>query len=336
MVPFIRGGAELLAEGLQRALQQAGHSVETLRLPFQYFPDADIERSMAHARSLSLAAPNGRSIDRLISLQFPTWGIEHPDHWCWMLHQHRPAYDLFDPATATASATALRAQIHQFDNETLAAKRARFTISKRVVERLHSHNGLTAECLYHPPFQAEHYRCADALPYIFFPSRLENLKRQSLVIQAAAEMRSDIKILLAGEGGSRPALEAQIAGLGVGDRVQLLGAIDMAELRAFYANALAVCFPAFDEDYGYVTLEAMLSGKPVITCTDSGGPLEFVIDGHTGWIEAPHPAALAARFDALSANPTEAAARGRAGRAHIEAMGLNWEQVVYRLTRRTP
>ena len=41
-------------------------------------------------------------------------------------------------------------------------------------------------------------------------------------------------------------------------------------------EALGVIFPPLDEDYGYVTLEAMLAAKPVITCTDSGGPLEFV------------------------------------------------------------
>ena len=44
-------------------------------------------------------------------------------------------------------------------------------------------------------------------------------------------------------------------------------------------NCLAVLYPPVDEDYGYVTLEGMLSSKPVVTCTDSGGPLEFIADG---------------------------------------------------------
>ena len=44
------------------------------------------------------------------------------------------------------------------------------------------------------------------------------------------------------------------------------------------AHCLGVVYPPVDEDYGYVTLEAMLSSKPVLTCADSGGPLEFVLE----------------------------------------------------------
>ena len=57
--------------------------------------------------------------------------------------------------------------------------------------------------------------------------------------------------------------------------------------------ALAVLVPPLDEDYGYVTLEAMLSARAVITCTDSGGPLEFIEHGATGLVCEPDPAALA-------------------------------------------
>jgi len=63
---------------------------------------------------------------------------------------------------------------------------------------------------------------------------------------------------------------------GLSDRVRLIGLISQEELLAFYANCLAVFFGPFEEDYGYITLEAMLSAKPVITCNDSGGPLEFI------------------------------------------------------------
>ena len=58
-----------------------------------------------------------------------------------------------------------------------------------------------------------------------------------------------------------------------------------------------------DEDYGYITLEAMLAAKPVITVTDAGGPLEFITDGSEGLITAPEPAPLA-RAMLKSSHPT--------------------------------
>ena len=48
----------------------------------------------------------------------------------------------------------------------------------------------------------------------------------------------------------------------------------------------------YDEDYGYITLEAFFAGKPVITHTDSGGPLEFVTHEHNGLVTEPNPVSL--------------------------------------------
>ncbi len=58
-------------------------------------------------------------------------------------------------------------------------------------------------------------------------------------------------------------------------------------LIELYAGALAVVYPPFDEDFGYVTLEAFLARKPVVTGTDSGGPNEFVVDGVNGYVCEP-------------------------------------------------
>ena len=43
-------------------------------------------------------------------------------------------------------------------------------------------------------------------------------------------------------------------------------------------------FPPFQEDYGFVTVEAFASRRAVITCTDSGGPAELVEDGVSGFV----------------------------------------------------
>ena len=95
-----------------------------------------------------------------------------------------------------------------------------------------------------------------------------------------------------------------------------------------YAHALGVVFVPRDEDLGYITLEAMYAAKPVITCTDSGGPLEFVLPGQTGWVTEPTPEALAEAIEALWANKARSAAMGQAGRERVQSLGLSWDRVV--------
>ncbi|MBP0595360.1 glycosyltransferase family 4 protein [Paraburkholderia sp. LEh10] len=332
LVPFIHGGATYHINGVVDALRQAGHEVELLKLPFRFSPEADIARAMAHASSLDLVQPNGVSIDRVISLQFPGYGIAHPDHRVWVMHQHRAAYELYDPSRSTTQFDALRKEIIAFDNASLTRAQAVFANSRRVAQRLRQFNGIHARALYHPPAHMGQFGCDDALPYVFFPSRLETLKRQHLVIGAARHMRSSLKIVLAGDGGQREAYAALIERLGVGDRVALIGHITEEEKRAFYARAQAVVFPAFDEDYGYITLEAMLSSKPVLTCVDAGGPLEFVRHGDNGWIEEPDAEALAARLDWIAAHPRETAEAGARAREAWRAADISWERVVRTLT----
>ena len=101
------------------------------------------------------------------------------------------------------------------------------------------------------------------------------------------------------------------------------------DLVALYADALAVVYAPFDEDFGYVTLEAFLSGKPVITATDSGGTLEFVVDGENGFVCAPAPAALAGAVDRLLADAGLAPRLGAAGRHRAQA--VTWDGVVEQL-----
>jgi glycosyltransferase involved in cell wall biosynthesis len=99
-----------------------------------------------------------------------------------------------------------------------------------------------------------------------------------------------------------------------------------------YARSIAVIFPPFNEDYGYVTLEAMLASKPVITCGDSGGPNEFVVDGITGRIVKPQATELARAMDELWSDRALSARIGRAGREHYDALRISWDTVTRALT----
>ena len=71
-----------------------------------------------------------------------------------------------------------------------------------------------------------------------------------------------------------------------------------------------------------VTLEAFLCAKPVITATDSGGTLEFVVDDQNGLVRAPEPAAIGSALATLAADRALAARLGQAGpRARVRSPG---------------
>ena len=166
---------------------------------------------------------------------------------------------------------------------------------------------------------------------IFFPSRIEALKRQTLLIEAMRHVRSPVVALIGGTGGQHGTCEQLIVQHGLQERVRLLGPLSDEELRAYYAASLGVFFGPKDEDYGYITLEAMLSAKPVITCTDSGGPLEFVRTGKSGLITEPAPAALAVAMDQLWEDRARAERMGEEGFAHYQRLEISWPKVVQRL-----
>jgi len=333
-VPFIRGGAELLAEGLLDACRAAGHEAEIVSMPFRFTPDHEVARAIAAWEKEDFTRLNGHSPDVVIGLKFPAYYLQHPNQRLWLLHQHRIAYDLWrDDSSLSAT---LRDEIQQRDTEHLARISRRFTIAENVCARLRRFNGLESQALYPPPLHPERFYQAEALPYIFFPSRLEKLKRQALLIEAMAQVRTPVAALIAGAGGEMPHYAELIERHGLNDRVRLLGAITEQELQSLYAHSLGVFYGPYDEDYGYVTLEAMLSAKPVITCTDSGGPLEFVTDQETGLIVDPDPAAIAQAIESLASRPRAAAALGVAGFEKFQSLRMNWDWVLEQLLRSEP
>jgi glycosyltransferase involved in cell wall biosynthesis len=121
---------------------------------------------------------------------------------------------------------------------------------------------------------------------------------------------------------------------GVGDRVRWAGALSEADKIDLYANATAILYPPLDEDYGYVTLEAMLAHKPVITCSDSGGPLEFIRHGVSGLVAGPEARSLAEAMEALWDDRASAESLGSAARQAYADMRIGWDTVIAALTAR--
>jgi glycosyltransferase involved in cell wall biosynthesis len=337
-VPFIRGGAEVHAEGLRDALLQAGHEAEILAIPFKWYPPEKILDHMLACRLLDVTEVAGTRVDRLIGLRFPAYLIPHPNKVLWILHQHRTAYDLWDHALSDLvyypNGSQVRDAIEHADRTLIPEAKAVFANSQNVARRLKQFCGIDSTPLYHPPPNAEKFHSSKAEDFLFFPSRLCIPKRQELALKALALTRNPVRVVFAGISDHpdyTDKLQSLARKLKVHKRVEWLGGISEDEKRARYASALAIVYPPIDEDYGYVTLEAMLSSKPVITCRDSGGPLEFVVNRETGLIAESTPESLAAAFDSVWENRSEAEAWGRAGRARYESLNLSWANVVRKL-----
>ena len=338
-VPFVRGGAEVLEESLQGALRDAGHEVVVASVPFKDYPPERILDQMLACRLLDLTESNGAPIDLVIGLKFPAYLVPHPRKVLWILHQHRAAYELWEHAAMGSLARfpggdRVRDAIRQADRRLIPEARAVFTISETVSGRLERTCGLDSTPLYPPVPGAERFYRAEAEDYLFFPSRLTAIKRQGLALEALSQTREPVRLRLAGGADFPPHAEAlrdMARRLGVAGRVEWLGAIPDEEKHRQYAHALGVVFPPFDEDFGYVTLEAMLAAKPVITCTDSGGPLELVLDRETGLVAEPAPPALAAAMDLLWQNRARARAWGEAARDRYDSLHITWPNVVQRL-----
>ena len=336
---FVRGGAETHAEALVRALKAAGHDADLVQIAGKWYPASQLAHQMAVWRSFDITESNGLKVDAVIALKFPAYLIEHERKIVWLIHQHRTAYELWDhPEFADLSrqddGAGVRDMVWNADRLALNEAKRVFTNSKNVKERLWSSLRIPSEHLYHPSGVTEHL--LDQAPgpygdYLIFPSRMESLKRQSLVIDAMTHVRSDLKLVLVGRGPDEPQLRARVDKLGLKDKVRFEIGVSDDRLHQLYLGALGVYFGPFDEDYGYVTLEGFAAERPVVTLTDSGGPLEFVADAETGFVCAPEPKAIAEAFDRLQRDHDLAARMGKAGNAFVRAEVPRWPDVVARL-----
>ena len=305
--PFIHGGAETHTEALVDALKAAGHEAEEVVVAGKWYPATELVHQMAVWRSLDLSESNGLPIDMVIGLKFPAYLVPHERKVVWLIHQHRSAYELWDhPEFADLSkqeeGPAVRDMIWRSDRIALGEAKRIFTNSRNVQDRLWSTNRLSSEVLYHPSPVVEALKDREPGPYgdtIFYPSRLESLKRQPLVVEAMQHVKTPVRLVLAGGGPDEPTIREQIAKLGLGGKIELAGRVPDERLYELFLGALAVYYGPFDEDYGYVTLEGYAAHRPVVTLSDAGGPLEFVVEGETGLVTPPEPKAIAEAFDRL-------------------------------------
>lgn len=319
-VPFASGGAERHAAGLVRELKARGHRVDLVQLPFKWYPREEILLSAAAWRLVDVTEADGAKVDLVVPMKFPSYLVRHPNKVVWLIHQFRQAYDRFGTEqsdfTASPEDTRWRELIAEADATGLGEARKVFTNARNTADRLMRFNGIEAEALYHPPPLAGRYRDDGPGGYALVVGRLDPWKRMDLAIEGAAAGGFPLVIAGTGPDGERLRRVAERTGADVDFR----GAVSDDELVSLYAGCGAVLFTPADEDYGYIALEAFLSRKPVVTCTDSGGPLEFVVDGETGRVTPPAGAAVGAAAAELLAAPAAARAMGERGFEAVRGM----------------
>ena len=332
-MPFVDGGAERLVRGLVGELRRHGYRAEKVSIPFKSYPKDELLAQAALWRLVDLSESNYESVDAVIATKFPNYCVRHPNKVTWLLHQYRAIYDLcgtpLSDFTDTEADVRLRDRLIGLDTEVLAESKRLFSISQTTTNRLAKYNGLAAEPLYHPPLLAGALQAGPFGDYVLSVGRLEGNKRVDLVVRALSLTDHSVRLVIAGHGSARARLEDLASRLGVADRISFAGIIDDRQLVDLYAGALAVIYPPLDEDYGYVTLEAFLARKPVITTTDAGGPLEFVVDDVNGLVTEPAAEALAGAIARLAADRALARRLGDAG--FERAKMITWDGVVDRL-----
>jgi len=330
-VPFERGGTEIFADGLVRALNDRGHETELVTVPFKWYPGERVLTQAFLWRLLDLEEANGRPIDAVIATKFPSYGVRHPRKVVWLLHQFRQAWDLdrteLGQFSESAEDRALRRRVLAFDRTALGEARRIFTTSAVVARRLHDSTGLEAEVMAPPPAPLE-FRCTGYEDFILSVNRLDRAKRIDLLIEAAAAEPA-LNIVVVGDGPDRDRLERLAQDRGLDGRATFTGRVTDEELADLYGRCLGVYYAPVDEDYGLVPFEAFLSGKPVLTMTDAGGPLDIVHDRETGLVVAPSAEELARACAWLRGHADEAKAFGRAGRELAQA--VTWDACIDRL-----
>jgi len=334
-VPFSSGGAEIHVLGLIRELRERGFDVDLINIPFKWYPHAQLMKSIQLWEMLDLSESNGKKIDIVISTKFPSYFVQHHNKVLWLIHQYRQMYDLFETTYSgfdkkSRKDMELREKLIKMDNQVLSTYKRIYTNSANTANRLKKYNNIESVPLYHPPKLTGLYHSANFDDYILSVGRLDRLKRVDLLIRGLKFCDSRIHCKIAGSGPELENLQILSRELGVIDRIEFLGFVSEKKLLDLYANCSAVFFAPQDEDYGYITLEAFLSKKPVLTSFDAGGPLEFVFDQSNGIVfDSLDEELIGKKINELVLDKERCRSYGQLGFQRVKE--INWDFVIQTL-----
>ena len=340
-VPFTFGGMDVLVSSLVRELRARGHVADVVELPFNIPEKGALLNQVALWRSLDLSSFAGREVDLVIATKFPSYYARHPKKSLWLVHQLREIYDLHGGSFSNISDDLRDEELRRIivDADAKAIGECAFVsgISHNVVQRLAHYNQIKGETLYPPLNLGNRYRSEASENYILSVGRLLHIKRVDLMIKALPIVHHFMKLKIVGAPDAPGIMEyykSEIDKHHLWDRVEFCGRVSDEELLSLYARAKAVYYAPYNEDYGYVTLEAMASKKPVITATDSGGVLEFVSHQENGIVVDPTTDAIGHGINDLLAEEGKAERLGEAGFQKIKEYGVldaGWDAVIAKL-----
>lgn len=326
-----RGGAENLYEGLVSALNHAGHTATEIQVIVDESSYEEILASYSRCFHLNLD-----DYDLVISTKAPTYMVRHRNHISWLLHTIRVFYDMFEKELDSRDPEMVKQRkiIHAFDKYGLNPCRIKkhCAIGNIVVQRMIDNdpfwNNIHFEIIYPAPLINKFGEVKKG-EFIFLPGRLHRWKRIDLVIKAMKYIQSPTKLLIAGVGEDFDRLKTLTHNLGLEDKIEFLGKVSDSDLLDLYSRSIVIPFCPINEDFGYISIEAFKTKKPVITCSDSGEPVKIIKDGVTGFIVDADPEKIAAKINYCIDHPLEAAMLGENGFQSVQ--NISWDNVVTRL-----
>jgi glycosyltransferase involved in cell wall biosynthesis len=331
-VPFIYGGNVNFINWLSLKIKEYYPEVlvDSILIPFSDDPNLVLNQIEG------LKKMKFNYGDILICSRPFSYVVEHDNKVIWFMHHLRYLYDLWDTKfnplnTKDKKNIEFRKKLLEIDNKALKEAKKVFAISKTVANRLKKFNNIDVEIIYPPLFNNEQYYNEDYGDYIYFPSRITGSKRQHLAIQAMKYTKTNVKLIISGniEGKYfKNHIQPLLKDSEISSKVKIIDKyIPEEEKLKLYANALAVVFVPYEEDYGYITLEAFYSKKLLITLKDSGGPTEFVENEYNGFILENDLKLLAETFDRLYSNKELAKKMGENAYSYILSKNISWDNV---------
>lgn len=198
--------------------------------------------------------------------------------------------------------------------------RSRVQVASRFMQRGLEENGFPVDrldlvplCAEPPPADAS---IATEPGLLLVPGRMVKSKGIDLAIRAVAQLQDlPCRLVVAGDGPQRAALEQLTRDLGVTPRVTFTGEILPTELASWYARASVILFPVLrPEPFGLIGVEALAYGKPIVAF-DGGAVDEWLWPGETGIkVEERTPEAFALALRELVRDPQRCAAMGQAAK----------------------
>lgn len=335
IVPFIEGGGTFIVDWLQKGFQDRGYQCEVIKLPFHScYPE--MLQQMLGFRLIDLEGYT----DLLITIRTPSYLLKHPNKIAWFIHHHRGAYDLwgtqYQDIPNTYEGLQVRNSIIAADNVALRECKKIYTNSLVVSDRLREFNNLESEVLYPPLYNSHCYHCNGYEDFIFYPSRITSHKRQILAIEAMQYTKSEVKLLIAGSPDDPvqlAQLQNEVQKSKAKKNITIISRwISDQEKYEFFSRCLGGLYIPHNEDsYGYPTLEAFQSKKPVITCIDSGGTLEIIENNVNGFITESTPQSLAYAMDLLYMDREKARELGEEGFLSISKKGINFDHIIQKM-----